>query len=474
MYQHPTEEPPSSKFRERIKKIIRAFRKGPKTAASLQRLVYQLDDFQTLVQQNQGRAPLRHTSGHQIESIKRLRDHARDVYTVLRDGWNCECEHGHPASLRLEVWQSAGETPQPKQTGFHFLFSLAYSPSGDVSLGQVRYAEIRPLNSPKESDRGSCDPAEASPKATNSAVKRGTGRVTFQVPSSEGDQSHQTTESQEPYVTDLCEFIRNMDATTDSKTTRLGYLIDSNGQRYGIFRAQEQSPAIQGNVLSEYLGQLNSESPLIQPEGVEHGSLPQTLRFYNSDRVKLALTLAWSVLQFENTQWLGEDWSSNSILLAHGPRNVVFPYVRHSFASCRRESVANGDEKLALTRFPSLRDRPTQWVKVESLYTLGIVLIELCCGKLIEDLAIPKEMGPDGKPGPVTPFLTAMRLTKEVGHIFGSKYQEAVENCLFLKFWSADSHPSMMDESFQMGMHEAILEPLAQVVDLYPPTAVAT
>lgn len=104
------------------------------------------------------------------------------------------------------------------------------------------------------------------------------------------------------------------------------------------------------------------------------------------------------------------------------PENRV-PYVSHHFAASRRRSVN--------TLRPTVSNEVANWIKNDSLFALGVVLLEVCYNRSIEDLATSDEKGPDGQPHSLTPCLTAMRLSNTVQDKLGQQYADAVNACLY-------------------------------------------
>lgn len=183
--------------------------------------------------------------------------------------------------------------------------------------------------------------------------------------------------------------------------------------------------------------------------------------------------LGWNALQLYSTHWLEDHWTKDNILLVIGPPNTFQSYVTHHFQSLSRRNSRDSNE---LTLIPSGRDRLTLWVPNEALFTLGIVLIEICYNRSIEELAIDAEKDKNGKPHSQTAFLTAMRLLNEVREHLGLKYASAVRGCLLCNFGRDEIEPDLSSEQFQTSVWQHIIKPLEDVAGSFSrsaPTAVA-
>ena len=82
-------------------------------------------------------------------------------------------------------------------------------------------------------------------------------------------------------------------------------------------------------------------------------------------------------------------------------------------------------------------------------------MLEVCYNKSIEDLATPEEKNDWGEAQTLTPFLTAMRLSKVVQDEFGFHYGQAVSACLHCSDMDLDE-PSQ----FARSVMKNIIEPL--------------
>jgi hypothetical protein len=99
-------------------------------------------------------------------------------------------------------------------------------------------------------------------------------------------------------------------------------------------------------------------------------------------------------------------------------------------------------------------------IRNRTLYVLGIVLIELCYGKLIQGLQKAEDLQCDGAPG--VEWCTADRLlrTKELENHVGKRYADAVRRCIYCDFGVDDA--DLDNEGFQRVVYEGVLEKLEE------------
>jgi len=151
-----------------------------------------------------------------------------------------------------------------------------------------------------------------------------------------------------------------------------------------------------------------------------------------TEALKLGVQIALAVMQLHTTQWLGDAWSKKDIFIFHravnredvasGNRVTVWePIIEHDPFVHRIFSL-HSDTQPRPAAAKSIADRD------QSLFSLGIILIELALRKSIEDLRItygPKERAQDDPD-----FATARMCLGDVYFTQQSTYGNAVERCL--------------------------------------------
>lgn len=151
--------------------MVKAFCHGPQNRASLKKLKARIDDFATLAGQSLRLAPQRYALPDSLRNLKHLQERARGLYAALRDGWQCDCSHLHPANLRLEVWQSQPKDSHHDAFRFRFLFLFATG-TEDGRSGHWKAAEIISIDGDKKEQQPAGANISGNPYNTESHCQR--------------------------------------------------------------------------------------------------------------------------------------------------------------------------------------------------------------------------------------------------------------------------------------------------------------
>lgn len=93
-------------------------------------------------------APSRCAMPKALRNLNLVKECASDLHDALQAGWQCECDHFHPANIKLDVWSLPPEKASDKakedvSLKFSFLFAqdaVRAHPDHWIT------AEITPLN----------------------------------------------------------------------------------------------------------------------------------------------------------------------------------------------------------------------------------------------------------------------------------------------------------------------------------------
>ena len=171
-------------------------------------------------------------------------------------------------------------------------------------------------------------------------------------------------------------------------------------------------------------------------------------------RLYLALTLASSVLQLDETLWLPKCWRSENIFVLHTPQPISQTQDPvHSYLSCK----VLGDA--AVANAASTPTTATSITRSEVLLSLGFVLIELCFAKTLEDLQIPEDSESNVDES-IRRLKTAKRLLDVVYTQAGNSYGDVVQRCLYCCFNVRE--PNLENEEFHQQVVAHIVTPLSQ------------
>jgi hypothetical protein len=135
-------------------------------------------------------------------------------------------------------------------------------------------------------------------------------------------------------------------------------------------------------------------------------------------RYRLSLTLASAFLQLRESAWLtSTSWNRRDITFLRDADNTSVllldrPYITRDFSADFDEPIKTADG-------------------VSSIPCLGILLLELCFGSLIEDHPSRKKCpAGDDKTAPMFDMLAAVEWLRDVGDEAGPDYASAAEWCL--------------------------------------------
>ena len=161
----------------------------------------------------------------------------------------------------------------------------------------------------------------------------------------------------------------------------------------------------------------------------------------------LAVNVASSVLQMCHTPWLRDDWSKCDLL-------VDAPGLGSSIN--RVYLSKNLGSQIAPEAFR--RDLLLGVVRNEVLFTLGLVLVELCLGQTLEDIRVSEE------PSSAPSFLTYWKLARErlinVYNEGGAVYKDVVRRCIFCDFDTDQA--TLDDENFRQRAWNGVVTPLKE------------
>ena len=179
--------------------------------------------------------------------------------------------------------------------------------------------------------------------------------------------------------------------------------------------------------------------------------LPPPLR---KERLKLGVKLASSVMQLHKTQWLGERWSNQDIrfIIPAETHTSISPVIDSPFL---HRSFAPPNPPLPENTTPAVIFPCNQ-----SLYSLGIVLIELWHWK---DLQIQGSastgLGTGQDSDARTEYFIASQLAKELHDEAGEIYGEAVRRCI----QGLDTRETSLEkDEFKNRVYSEIIRPLEE------------
>jgi hypothetical protein len=172
------------------------------------------------------------------------------------------------------------------------------------------------------------------------------------------------------------------------------------------------------------------------------------------DTYKVAVDLASSVLQLYETPWLTNDWSDADVYFVHRPGAPLATVYQHPFIL---RKFASSTANQGFVDQPPIR----RVIRNQTLFTLGIVLIELLYGVSIEALQTSRDLDCEGTPGVV--WCTAERLIEEeIADHGGQLYADAVRRCIRCDF--NHNNASLSEQAFQRAVYDGVVTPLERTL----------
>jgi hypothetical protein len=185
-------------------------------------------------------------------------------------------------------------------------------------------------------------------------------------------------------------------------------------------------------------------------------------RLTQNHKLRIALDLASSILQLYKTPWLDENWSNADVYFVQRPGSspstaYEHPYVHNSLPT-------TSDPSSTSTQTQQIQHRRYRVIRNQTLYNLGILLIELWYGKPIEQLQTPHDLDCAGTPGVV--WCIAARLVEsELKFEAGKQYSDVARRCIHCDF--DRSTIDLDDERFQQTVFDRVVLPLQIILQQF-------
>ena len=283
---------------------------------------------------------------------------------------------------------------------------------------------------------------------------------TFQLSPSPNTPTPTTPSPPSPYedqdvakIGNLCSAI----SQAQKENRCLGFLLDQKERRYTFF------PGVQQAVHPSNLEIVTLEDLLQGRQASNDEGVRQTHVLSRRDRLYIATLLSISLLQLHSTPWLAGTWTKKNIFFTRTKDDPSAPIdTSRLYVS---PPVELDNTKLRRNRAEDSADNATRY-----LFALGVMLLELCFGNVLEDNPVRHlYLGNDGKPNDWTDFATARHWQKSALGEIGLDYAEAIRKCIFCAF----PHPydDLSDERFSEAIHLEVVEPIKATLQQFDPNA---
>ena len=435
--------------------------------------------------------PSRRSRRFPSKQFRSIQQHANNVYTLIKRRWTCNCGTPHDANLHLNPRLSGLEKlPAPSldhrhvrpqdSINFKVAFSISTVTTDTATSWSWQETEIRALNRPihassnqemwkplipeRTSERHDLllDPMStldisSTVRANTVKTKKGVRfasssleSVTADLPTLGVEKTIQDIKDL-VHISNICHTLQNSIARTAYSHQCLGILCDEGHQPLGIYLAGS-STAVPKQCRIVSLAEL-LERNAHRPEHLQIASGARTI--YKGDRLRIALTVASSVLQLYKTPWLRKDWNKHDILIDEsGDTYGDQAYVSGAFSTA------------ATARQEGQRQMMYDLVRNETLFSLGILLIELCLGQSFESLRSPEDpLNAQKTPDIFTDWSAANRLLGSVYGEAGARYGDATRRCIRCEF---DERETTLDnENLRQKFYDGVIIPLEDDVKAF-------
>ena len=185
--------------------------------------------------------------------------------------------------------------------------------------------------------------------------------------------------------------------------------------------------------------------------------LAQAVKVEKKERLILGVKLALTLLQLHKTPWLEEMWGNQNVFFMKSEEGLPDSHPHHPFLSKQFMSPTCTITPCKLQesyRTPSLE------VRNQSIFALGVLLVELWFNQPLESLRVPADMGLHNEVNQVTDFATVRRLSEDIYREAGDWYGDAVRRCIYCDF--DQRHNNLESEALKEAVHRGVVSPLEE------------
>jgi hypothetical protein len=156
-----------------------------------------------------------------------------------------------------------------------------------------------------------------------------------------------------------------------------------------------------------------------------------------------------------DTPWLSKQWGHNEITFFCNSGRILaeHPFVSTSLGT----QSASADPITYFTKSPAIAN--------ESMFALGILLIELCLHQSLEEMLLPADLNPDGTKHAASEFLAALRLLNIIDEEASSRYGNAIRHCI--QYPMNQGIASLDDDAFKQALYDNVVAALEEEASQY-------
>lgn len=235
--------------------------------------------------------------------------------------------------------------------------------------------------------------------------------------------------------------ISNLCSSLDQGSDRCCGYITKEDYRYYVYRVSRQ--------------QIEHFDCITIDQILRNGVSPAPSR---RQRYTLSFILASSFLQLLGTPWIPDSWKKTDIVFINNDKNSdVFlldqPHLHREFIATPPQG--NEQQQHSLPGSTATATANISAKTFQSLELLGIVLLELCFGQLLEAQSYRKKLPPgdDEMQKYAFDFVAARQWNDEVNEEAGPDFDEAIR-------WCFEGHRNTSPEKWRQEMLRRVVQPL--------------
>ena len=340
------------------------------------------------------------------------------LYDVLSSLWQCKTQKEHFANICLDI---------KDDRYLHGLrstrFDLAWTCPAPIHISEMVTDSLRiSIETLHESQlsTSNASPTRNTRQALELALETAIRRTSQPIHTTQSCSDPQGMSDEEAAavlqdlctVPNLCHYLGKQ--PSDASTQCVGFLQKTKTFKHLIYIPQ--SRVTRESVLKTL------EDALIATRSNSEG-IPLPEKF------NLAKYLARAVLHFHSTPWMSKDWRSRDIVF-FGSKDFAQDSLGSPFLKTSVKTRSDEDnQQSVLTQIAEhpKNPYPRSPVRNQTLYSLGVMLIELAYDSPLQDLQIPEDEQGDL----YTFYWTATRLADRLWRELGPKYADATKTCLY-------------------------------------------
>ena len=367
------------------------------------------------------------SSAHKSRLAQRFWRNADRLHKVVEKAWCCSCREHHTADMVLQHPRKFDEVC------FKVLFRLGPQSEAsqalpwqfkEMNIGVLERVSLKGIKNSRSPIQIANDSSQGALRFASDKRKRGNSRGLSLMMQTVNLLALPPMQPEE--IKDLCHAI----TTRGRSNSFLGALTDDE-QRFSI---HHKISKIQKDLDSTMLQEITLEKLLRDP--------PTGLKLVKRQKWKIALSIASAYLQLHASPWIQNGWRRQEIYFWYDERKGLFYEQPQIPWKCIRDNPAN------CSSFD------------ESIWTLGITLLEVCSGLSLEDEPLcQKYSSPNGQPNMIFDRAAATEWCRHTEGELGTPFADAIHWCLGHS--ASRRHMEINDKEWREGLLVHVVEPLA-------------